>query len=181
MCWVALERYFKVNGYIEIPVKEGDQVRICRFEWRDIKKLIEIQCEPPSIETRNKLEEAQCNQIKLQAKVLSPQTWQQQDGLDPDHEQANIEEAAERSMAMNPLPMPDDDGQDDGGDGSETRRRPGPGGPGSGGTMESRLVRIEEGLQVLLEGSSDWEESCTAQPWQIFLEARRQRRFEVRR
>ena len=79
----------------------------------DTLDRVEIQCEAPTVQTRNKLEEAQENQIKAAAGVLSVQTWSQQDGLDYEQEQLNREEFNDRTGGQgDPLPLPDATGGD---------------------------------------------------------------------
>lgn len=65
--------------------------RFARFNlpWCQIEKLIEIQIEPPQVETRDPNAETD-RRIKLhEAKVLSSQTLAAQEGLDYEIEQAN--------------------------------------------------------------------------------------------
>lgn len=50
---------------------------------------IEVQATPPTLVTRDRLEEAQVNRIAYQNGILSPQTWSQRMGLDYDQEQKN--------------------------------------------------------------------------------------------
>lgn len=62
------------------------------YSWDDIQRLVDVQVEAPSPEARNKLEEAQVNQIYALMRVKSPQTIQQQLGLDHEQEQINQEQ-----------------------------------------------------------------------------------------
>ncbi|HEX3725844.1 MAG TPA: phage portal protein [Pirellulales bacterium] len=55
----------------------------------DALSCVEIQAEPPTLETRDALKEAQAFRIEFQSGILSPQTWSQRRGLDYDQEQAN--------------------------------------------------------------------------------------------
>ncbi len=71
--------------------------------------LLDLQVEAPTVATTDPLAMAQVNQIKNLAKVLSVQTWQQQDGLDPEIEQANMEEYQGRMGTGTPLPGMGDD------------------------------------------------------------------------
>lgn len=82
------------------------------WSYREVKALVEIQAEAPTLETRNKQEEASTNQTYIQAKVKSVQTVQQELGLDSEQEAVNIKEWDEQF------------GQDDG-------QLPDPGDPGS--------------------------------------------------
>lgn len=95
---------------------EAGVVRACgrTWSWRDVERLCDLQVEAPSLVTRNELEEAQCNQIRMQAGVLSPQSWAMKDGLDYDEQQANLDEHEGRSGKGGPgLGLDDDlgDGQ----------------------------------------------------------------------
>lgn len=80
-------------------------------------KKAHIQCEPPSLEVRNKLEEAQANQIRVQGGWKSNQTVMQEEGLDVEAELQNIEDWQERmGPPAGALPMPGDDPAGQGGD-----------------------------------------------------------------
>lgn len=59
---------------------------------RDALRLIDLQIEAPPPETRNRLEEAQTDQIYVGMGVKSVQTVQQEQGLDADQEAQNREE-----------------------------------------------------------------------------------------
>ncbi len=74
----------------------------------EVLTMLDLQVEAPTVSTSDPLVATQCNQIKNQAGVLSVQTWQQQDGLDPEIEQANIEEHTERMGPALPMPGMDD-------------------------------------------------------------------------
>lgn len=72
---------------------------------------LEITVTPSSPETRNKLEEAQANQIRVMGGWKSPQTVMQEEGLDVETELANLDEWDERRGAGQAgLPLPDQDG-----------------------------------------------------------------------
>jgi len=64
---------------------------------REVLREVEIQAEGPSLVVRDKLQEAQKNQVLSMAGILSPQTWTQQETLDYDREQQNIEEHKDRT------------------------------------------------------------------------------------
>ncbi len=63
--------------------------RIGRLPGEELT-AINIQAEPPSLKTRDELEEVEAYRIELDAGVLSPQTWSQRRGLDYEQEQANL-------------------------------------------------------------------------------------------
>jgi len=62
------------------------------YRWDDILTLVDIQCEPPTPEINNRLEEAQVKAIEHVHGVVSTQTWRQQSGYDNDQEVVNIHE-----------------------------------------------------------------------------------------
>jgi len=64
---------------------------------------IKISAEPPSLLTRDLLQEVQANQIKVTAGVLSIQTWCQQDGLDYEEQQENRKEHKENFGDLEPV------------------------------------------------------------------------------
>jgi hypothetical protein len=66
---------------------------------------VTIDVEPPAVQTRNKLEEAQVRQIDMALGILSPQTATSQIGQSYDQEQTNIEMHGEKSGAM-PFGLP---------------------------------------------------------------------------
>jgi hypothetical protein len=82
--WFAIKAYCNAHG--GIPV--GGQT----VTFAEVKRRIKVQCEAPSPETRDKMQEAQRLLIESQAGVTSIQTWQQIVGRDPDVEQRNRDE-----------------------------------------------------------------------------------------
>lgn len=106
--WRALRNYCAAKGGI---VTLGR-----KYSWEEVRKYIDIQCEPPSMETRNKADEAQANSVRVQGGWKSRQTVAAEEGLDWEQERANIEEYNETmGGALSPLPLPDDGGQGGGG------------------------------------------------------------------
>ena len=102
--WRALRNYCEAKGGI---VALGT-----KYDWAAVQKYVDIQCEPPSMEVRNKLDEAQANAVRVQSGWKSRQTAAQEEGLDWEQEMANIEEYNERTGGMGAqLPMPGDDDQ----------------------------------------------------------------------
>lgn len=55
----------------------------------EARRVVQIQATPPSVQVRDRLKEAQVNQIAHRYGVLSTQTWSQRLGLDYDQEQKN--------------------------------------------------------------------------------------------
>ncbi len=55
-------------------------------------RIIDIQCEAPSIPIKSELDEAQANKIRVEGGWKSRQTVQQEEGLDPQREVQNMEE-----------------------------------------------------------------------------------------
>lgn len=88
--WFALQHFVQTRGGIVVNVKRGEAIEQNRYSWDDIKRLIDIQVEAHSPEVRNKTEEAQANQIRIQGGWKSPQTVQAEEGLDGDREKTNI-------------------------------------------------------------------------------------------
>jgi capsid protein len=56
----------------------------------DTLDLMTVEMSGPPLTGRDKIQAAQANQIMVQNKVKSIQTWQQEEGLDPEVEDANI-------------------------------------------------------------------------------------------
>lgn len=84
---------------------------IAGYNGEQIKQLIEIQAEPPSVEARNLLEEAQANQIRVQGGWKSRQKVAAEEGLDFEEEVSNMEEYAERMGGPgSPLELPGEPG-----------------------------------------------------------------------
>jgi hypothetical protein len=83
---------------VEIAARAGKVVtpdgRV--WGWQEIRRLVDIQATPPTVETRDKGQEAQQNQTYVGMGVKSPQTVQGELGLDPDKEMAQIEEWRKR-------------------------------------------------------------------------------------
>jgi hypothetical protein len=81
------------------------------WSWDEVRRQVDIKCEPPTIEVRNKLEESQTNQIRIQAGAFSPQMWCQEENVDYAQVAQDNEEHAERTGGAGAaLPMPDEDG-----------------------------------------------------------------------
>ena len=64
---------------------------ISGISWTTIRDSIEILIEPPQIETRDPKQQTEIRQILNAAGRMSGTTWSQQEGLDPEQEQANFE------------------------------------------------------------------------------------------
>lgn len=94
--WFALEHRIKTNGGVRLHVRDGEVLVERHFTWENVKKLIDIQVEAHSPEVRNKLENAQRQQIQIQCKTLSPQTAITEDGRDVGQEETNMLEWAEK-------------------------------------------------------------------------------------
>jgi hypothetical protein len=77
--------------------------------WEELRRLVEVVVTAPSVEVRNKLEEAQANQIRVTGGWKSPQTVQAEENLDSERELANILEWRQETQPAGPmLPMPGD-------------------------------------------------------------------------
>lgn len=59
-------------------------------------RAIRIEAEAPTVQSRNRLAEAQADQILLASGVVSPQTIARRHGFDPDVEQAQLEQLREK-------------------------------------------------------------------------------------
>lgn len=82
----------------------------------DLLERIEVTAEPPSVSSRDKLQEAQVAQILNGLGWLSPQTASQQFGLDYSQEQENIEQHQERNggaVSRDRPELPPGDDEDD--------------------------------------------------------------------
>lgn len=102
-------------NYASTLVAEGPAVKMferlqanlahddCEVMWRvvenavsagklppDVRKLVDIQIIPPSLEVRDQLHACQVEKIAFENKILSPQTWSLRLGLDYDQEQKNL-------------------------------------------------------------------------------------------
>lgn len=60
---------------------------------------VDIDVTPPTIQTRNRLEETQADQILVNGEAMSVPTWQERNELDPEHETALIDEQREKNLA----------------------------------------------------------------------------------
>jgi hypothetical protein len=63
--------------------------QLCQYDWSIVCRMIEINAEYSSPASRDKLQQAQANQILVDAGVMSKRTWANDSGLDYDEEQAN--------------------------------------------------------------------------------------------
>ena len=85
----------------------------------EVWDLVELQIEPPSIEVRDKLRDAQAHKILQQSRVMSRRTWAARADLDWEQELANI---ADEETALGPTmddELADDAETDDGADQGE--------------------------------------------------------------
>lgn len=106
----AEQEYFKA-GFSAVIWKAIAWAVECGLLPRAVLSVIDVVVEAPAVLHRNELEDAQVKQIEKQNGVLSPQTWCGEKGRDWEIEQANIEEANERSGGqVGALPLPDEEG-----------------------------------------------------------------------
>ncbi len=108
--WLAIECYVKAHGgVLEVPRKgEDGSYTVERYTLAHIRKLIDISAEPPTVQTRNKAEEARTALDEIKAETLSVQQWCQSQGRDYEQTMANI---AEHKAAHPPEPPPGMPGQ----------------------------------------------------------------------
>ncbi len=110
-------------NYASTLVAEGPAVRMferlqanlvnddCEVMWRvienavragklpgDVRRLVDIQITPPSLQVRDQLRSCQVEKIAFENQVLSPQTWSLRLGLDYDQEQKNLAMHASESL-----------------------------------------------------------------------------------
>lgn len=71
----------------------------------NVLELVDVQVIAPSVETRDRIQEAQANQVYSTLRVKSPQTIAQEIGLDWDEELTNWEELTGDGGLPGPLPM----------------------------------------------------------------------------
>jgi hypothetical protein len=108
--WTVLQN--RVKAGLTVLVRGGDWAATGRyservFTWLEVERLLDIQVEAPSPETRDKAAEAQSNLVYLNSRVKSAQTVQGELGLDSEQELVNMEEFQERlGDAGLPLPLP---------------------------------------------------------------------------
>jgi uncharacterized membrane protein YgcG len=123
----ALEHWCRTNG-LEVKSEGGLVART--LSWPEVKRLVKVECTATSPIATERLAETQRRAILLQAGVMSVATCQQEEGLDPETEQANTDEYRERNPMMgDPLapfgqPGQDDEGQGGGGGGPKPQPPP---------------------------------------------------------
>jgi hypothetical protein len=102
--WGAVRHACAIAGGLLVCLPDGAKRMM---PWEYVEQVLELQVEAPSPSTADPLKDEQISQIRNQAGVLSPQTWQQQAGLDPDREQANWDQYRERNPNQGmPLTVP---------------------------------------------------------------------------
>jgi hypothetical protein len=101
--WQAIKRKCDAGRMIDPDTGQ-------RYSWDDVKNEIDLDFTPPTVETRNKLEEANRHNIELQAKVTSRQLWAAEIGNDWEQVQQDNEEFDERQGGQQgqQLPLPGD-------------------------------------------------------------------------
>lgn len=110
------------------------------YSWDDIQNNIDLDFTPSTVETRNKLEEANTRNIELQAGVTSRQNWAAAIGNDWEQVSQDNEEYNDRQGQQGQqLPMPGDEqqGQDQGLPGITDEGSPDEGEPYTEGLLES--------------------------------------------
>lgn len=80
----ALRHYCRVRG--------GLRVGMSKYTWATLSQLIDVQVVPPTVETRNRQEEAMVNRTYVELGVKSRKTIATELGLDWDTEQQNNDE-----------------------------------------------------------------------------------------
>jgi len=80
--WRVLENYCKA--------RRGIFVKGTLYDWKVIRQYIDIQCEPPSMEVRNRADEAQANATRIEGGWKSRQTCASEEGLDWENEKRNM-------------------------------------------------------------------------------------------
>lgn len=81
----------------------------------DILDRVDITAEGPNVRTRDRLKDAQADQVLVMNGVLSKHTLAARHQLEYDHEQENIEQEAEREgVITGPLDIGDEGGDDEG-------------------------------------------------------------------
>lgn len=97
-------RWRVLRNYCE--AKDGIVANGIKYSWRDVQRYLDIQCEPPSMEVRNRGDEASANATRIQGGWKSRQTVAQEEGLDWDTERRNMQQwNEEMGLGETPLPM----------------------------------------------------------------------------
>lgn len=90
-----------------------------RWSWDELKRVIELQATPPTVEVRNKMQEAQTAQIEIQAGMGSRQEYAQAQGKDWERIEQDNEEYQDRHGGQGgQLPGGDEGGNPFGGGGN---------------------------------------------------------------
>lgn len=135
-----------VQTYVETRkgLKFGQQT----IPWEQLRRLLHIQAEAPSLVVRDELQEAQKNQIYFMMGEKSLQTIAQQQGDDYEQEQVNRQQHAEQFGGPGlPLDVPPE----------EEERAPAPGGAGgASGNADSGLRATVGGLNAIAALQADY-------------------------
>ena len=141
-----------------------------KYPWEAVKELIDVSVVPPTVETRNKVEESQLNRTYIELGIKSRQTAAQELGLDWEVEERNNEEFEKKhgeqgvKVDQRTAEGGDDaaaadvgEGPDDGGGGGGDTRPPGGGAPGAAddfSDLDDLLAGLEGGGPGLAESSA---------------------------
>jgi hypothetical protein len=93
--WRVLRNWCRARGGI---VANGQ-----KYEWADLQRFVDIQCEPPSMEVRNRLDEAQANAVRVEGGWKSRQTVAGEENLEWQDEIRNMKEY-EAQFPQQPAP-----------------------------------------------------------------------------
>jgi hypothetical protein len=111
-------------------------------------ELIQIQAEPPVVIQRDPLQQTQRNEILLRNGIKSPQTWQLEENLDPEVEEANQAAWARQQQAIAPPQPPGAPTT-----GQKPPAEPGPTGPHPPQRLDADSLRsFAEGLKAEILG-----------------------------
>ena len=116
---------------------------------RDLLQRLDVIAKPPNPQARNTLQQAQENDLKLQAQVMSPQQWCEEDGRDYEETIREIREHHEATKDLQPVEEPATPGgkpKDRSGGAGERREPTVPHPPGS--ASGSRLISTRPSIHA---------------------------------
>src|SRR5215469_942183 len=100
--WRVLKNYCRA--------RRGIFLKGVLYDWAAIQKYIDIQCEPPSMEVRNRADEAQANATRIEGGWKSRQTVASEENLDWEQEKQNIKQYNEEFPQQPPPEAPGGEG-----------------------------------------------------------------------
>jgi hypothetical protein len=156
MPWRAAENWCGRWGGLWVQLPGGGSQCV---PWRTVQRLVELSAVAPTMQTRNKLDEANKDKTEIEAGFKSPQMAAEERGYDWSRIEGDLAEIAKEKAAQQPPAPPEKSGQEGERQRTSDADRPEaaaqPGVPVGLGEQVQRLEAMVGRLTALLEAKAD--------------------------